>query len=104
MKPETAFRTRYVDPFLKTLKNTVKFSIQQMSLNGHPDMLICVRGKFVALELKARGGRLEPLQEHFLNLIRSAGGLALVATPDNWPEIKDILLQLSKGEYRAKNS
>lgn len=94
----------YVNPFLKTLRNTVAFSVQQLSLCGHPDILLCIRGKFIAMELKAKGGKVRPLQEHFLNLVRQAGGLALVVDPDNWKETKELLTQLDRGEYRAKNS
>lgn len=102
IKPETKFRMGYVNPFLKTLKNTFEMSIQQIAIHGHPDKVLCSRGKFIALELKTRGGRLRPLQEHLLNEVRRCGGIALIADPDNWQEIKEILKQLDKGEYRAK--
>lgn len=98
MKPETAFRVGHFDPFVKTLKNCCAFSIQQVSINGDPDKLLCIRGKFVAAELKARGGKLRPLQEYRLKQVRDAGGIALVVDPDNWDETKKYLVQLDRGE------
>lgn len=98
LKPETAFRIGYFDPFIKRLKNTCSFSIQQVSINGDPDKLLCIRGKFVACELKAKGGKLRPLQEYRLNQVRVAGGITLVVSPDNWETTKKYLVQLDQGE------
>ena len=100
-KPETRFRQNTVRPFLLKLKNTYALSIQQQALRGSPDILLCINGNFVALELKARGGKLTKLQEHHLGLIEKAGGLSLVARPDNWGEVKATLLKLDQGEKDA---
>ena len=97
-KPETRFRNASVNPFIKRLKNTWAATIQQQSICGTPDKLLCVRGRFVGLELKARGGRLTKLQEYNLNLIEKAGGVAIVADPDNWESVKVQLLKLDQGE------
>lgn len=98
IKNETRFRTSKVDPFLKTLKNTFSESIQQVSINGSADKHLCIRGKFVALELKAKGGKVSGLQRFKLNEVNRCGGYALVADPDNWEEIKQLLSKLDKGE------
>jgi hypothetical protein len=58
---------------------------------------------FVALELKSLSGKLSRLQETNLLLISISGGVSLVAHPDNWEEIKEILLKLDKGETDGKN-
>lgn len=96
-KPETIFRQGQVMPFLKTLKNTMYFSIQQVAILDDPDIVLCMRGKFVALELKARGERPRPLQRHKLNRVEEAGGFSLVADPDNWERIKKVLTKLDQG-------
>ena len=98
MRGERAFRSQKVLPFLKTLKNTFAEPIQQMAICASPDFLLCVRGRFVAMELKDTGGRLTKLQEYKLNEITRCHGLSLVASPENWDSIKQLLLKLDKGE------
>ena len=48
---------------------------------GVPDILVCVPpdGKFLAVELKVRGGRLGAAQATEIERIRSVGGCAIVA-------------------------
>ena len=98
MKPETQFRQAQVIPFLKTLKCTVYFPVQQVAIVGTPDMLLCCRGRFVALELKSRGGTLSPLQKYNLDRVSARGGVAIVASPDNWAGVKSVLTALDEGE------
>ncbi len=73
-------------------------SIQQVALCGDPDKILCIRGQYVALELKKLGGKGEKLQLYKLTRIRQAGGLAFVVSPENWEEIKNILTKLNRGE------
>jgi hypothetical protein len=97
VKPETRFRTNYVLPFLKTLKMTARFPIQQLTMVGDPDLMLCIRGKFVAMELKAEGGRVSALQEYKLNEVRRCGGLALIVDPHNWESTKQTLVRMDGG-------
>ncbi|MDO4681110.1 MAG: VRR-NUC domain-containing protein [Aerococcus sp.] len=47
---------------------------------GTPDILACVDGRFVAIEVKRpKGGVVSPLQQHQMQKIKRAGGLAMVA-------------------------
>lgn len=94
MKPETAFRKNRVIPFLKTLKNIAFFPIQQISISGDPDFFVCLNGNFVALEIKSKGGRTRPLQEKKLSDVVRAGGLAIVAEPSNWEQVKKQMSKL----------
>lgn len=45
---------------------------------GLPDIIGCVKGRFIAVELKAPGreGRVTKLQMHILNQIHNSGGLS----------------------------
>ncbi len=101
MKPETKFRLSVVIPFLKTLRNSWWESIQQVAISGTPDILLCMRGKFVALELK-KDEHTEPeeLQKFKLSEIKKHGGIALVVHPKNWQIIKQKLQQLDQGGQR----
>lgn len=47
---------------------------------GVPDVLACLRGRLVAIEVKRPGGRLSPQQRRELLAIAAAGGVALVVT------------------------
>lgn len=61
---------------------------------GIPDLLCCISGQFVAIELKGPHGR--PRDEQLVELrnIESAGGLALLLYPDDWEIFQDIVLEI----------
>lgn len=99
MKKETKFRTGKVDPFLKTLENCFAISLQQVSLRGDADKILCINGWYVWLELKTDTGKLSKLQEYKASLVRAAGGMDLLARPSNWGEVKAFLIELNKGIY-----
>lgn len=100
MKPETIFRTTVVDPFLKNVAREFPLydmTIQQLAIIGDPDKIICVRGRFVALELKDDGQEPTVLQAHKLKKIQKAGGIALWTCPSQWEKTKNGLYKLAKG-------
>jgi len=97
-KRETVFRSGHVIPFLKTLAHTVAFPVQQRAIRGSPDFLVCCGGIFVGLELKAENGSLDLLQKYNLEKIEKCGGVAIVASPTNWEEVKALLIKLDQGE------
>lgn len=47
---------------------------------GIPDIIACVGGRFVALEVKQPGGKPTRLQEITLGKVRASGGIAAVVT------------------------
>ena len=47
---------------------------------GVPDELLCINGRFIALEIKRHGQHPTPLQQETLKRIRQAGGIAVVLT------------------------
>lgn len=51
--------------------------------SGAPDFLVCVRGRFVGIECKAKGNTPTPLQEKNLRRIEECGGVSLVVNEDN---------------------
>lgn len=97
-KPETVFRQSRVIPFLKTLRSTVSFPVQSLAIRGIPDFLLCSAGIFVGLELKSEHGSLSSLQSYNLAEIERCGGVAIVAFPQNWAEVKLQLQKLDRGE------
>lgn len=47
---------------------------------GVPDRLVCYRGRFVALEIKAPGGKATPWQERCIAEVNEAGGVAAIVS------------------------
>ncbi|ULG73188.1 VRR-NUC domain-containing protein [Macrococcus brunensis] len=53
----------------------------QFQRAGVPDIIACVNGRFVAVEVKRpKGGIVSPLQHENIDWINRTGGVALVAT------------------------
>lgn len=61
--------------------------------SGVPDFLVCVRGRFLAVECKAGKGKTTALQDKHLQNIRAAGGQALVINEHNMHELQEVLNQ-----------
>jgi len=59
---------------------------------GLPDVICCIGGRFVALEVKVPGGRLTKLQETTLQKIQRAKGIAHKVT--SLQEVKEIIQNL----------
>lgn len=58
----------------------VKYPGSMYGEAGTPDVLACVRGRFVAIELKMPGKKPTKIQDVQLRRIIAAGGRAVVAT------------------------
>jgi hypothetical protein len=58
---------------------------------GVPDIIICHKGKFIAVECKAGKGKTTALQERELMRIRVAGGRAVVINEHNIDLITELL-------------
>lgn len=94
-KKETLFRENSVKPFLQHLANSHWFSIQQITLRGHPDIVGCVNGWFVGIEIKDVGEVPRALQKYHLDKIEKAGGIAISTSKENWDQVKELLNDLT---------
>ncbi len=109
-KPETVFRKRVradLDRLIKEGKPIWFEAIQQKAIVGSPDFVLCIRGYFVALELKAEGGKLSAIQEAKLNAIVEKGmGIALVSDPGTWHDALSLIefLSMEDGEDDCKRN
>lgn len=63
----------------------------QFTKSGVPDILACVNGYFVGIEVKAQNGKPSELQLYNIQQIRKAGGFAYVVYPSGWERLKDTL-------------
>lgn len=95
-KSETVFRKK-VRAVLEKIPNSWWESIQQKTIRGTPDIIGCVNGRFVAIELKSEKGVLAPLQEYKLNGIIKANGIAFSVRPSEWDKISKEISKISLG-------
>lgn len=96
-KPETKFYNGVVKPFLETLPQTWFYKTQEVARRGILDVTMCVRGQFVALELKIPPNKMDALQTYVASKIMGAGGLPLEVTPENWSTVRALLADLATG-------
>lgn len=71
----------------------------QFTKEGIPDILSCINGYFVAIEVKGPTGRPTPLQLHTIREIRNAGGFAFVLYPSAFEDFKDFICRLKRDQY-----
>jgi len=66
--------------------------------SGVPDIVCCVGGAFLGIEVKAGKNKPTALQTRELEAIRRCGGVAVVANEENWDMIRPLVRQLSSKE------
>lgn len=69
----------------------VKYFGCNYSTSGTPDILACVNGYFLGIEVKAQTGKASELQMAKVRDIRTAGGFAFIAYPSGWEKLKDVI-------------
>jgi hypothetical protein len=91
-KPETSFKEKVLKD-LRKLPKSWWVKTQQVSISGTPDILGCLDGKFIAIELKrSLKASISPLQEYNLKLISAvACGVGIVTSPENWDKTITML-------------
>lgn len=97
MNDETRFQTRVLK-VLRDIPNTWVCKISQKTISGTPDLLCCINGTFVAIELK-KDAKSNPtqLQIYELNRISKAKGRSYLCHPGNWIHILKELLEIASG-------
>lgn len=59
--------------------------------SGIPDMLLCVNGFFVSVELKAPNGKPSDLQKMNTARINQSNGIGIILFPDGFEEFKKMM-------------
>ena len=77
----------------------VKFFANSYTKKGIPDILACVNGHFVGIEVKAQSGKPSELQLYNIRKIREAGGFAMVLYPSAFAKFKEFILGLKRDEF-----
>lgn len=89
---EYAFQKRVLED-LKKLDIYVVKTVRS-NRNGVPDILMCINGRFIGLELKRDGEKPDPIQNHHLKLIRESGGVGLWTCPKTWNDVYAMIYDL----------
>lgn len=89
-----------IKKFLNTLPRTwyFKYWAGPYSKAGIPDIIACVNGRFVAIEVKAENGRPSELQKRTVKLIQESGGLAYILYPKDFESFKKNMKRLIGGD------
>lgn len=69
---------------------------------GVPDLLACIQGRFVGIEVKADNGRPSPLQIHNLKQIQASGGIGVLVYPKDYEALKRLIQTLLSCENDEK--
>ena len=94
MGPEKRFETKIKEFLDSQGAYYIKYFANRNTKSGIPDILACVNGYFVAIEVKAQNGTVKALQEHHLTEIRIAGGFSFVLYPSGFEEFKKFIYGL----------
>ena len=68
------------------------------TVRGLPDIMGCIRGRFIGIEVKAENGKPSDIQLERLQEIRDAGGIGIVAFPQEEDLIVWMINRLSAGQ------
>ena len=79
----------------------VKFFANRMTKSGVPDILACINGYFLAIEVKAQNGKPSELQKYNVRKINDADGYAVILYPQDYIFFQDLVNSLKKRSVRS---
>ena len=86
---EATIQSKIMD-YLKSI-NAYPVKIVAATKSGNPDIICCLNGRFVAIEVKQPGKNPTELQKLKMDKITEAGGVAFVAR-----SVSDVMTALSQ--------
>jgi len=99
MAGEKLFENK-IKAFLDVLPKTwyFKYWAGPYSKSGIPDIIACINGKFIGIEVKADKGHASELQKRNVDLIEKANGIGLIIYPKDFEMLKTLLKAISEGK------
>jgi len=81
---------------IKYLNSKGAYTIKTITTNrsGSPDIICCLNGLYVALEVKTEKGITSALQEHHMEQIRKSGGISAVVRSVD--DVKQLLINFPR--------
>lgn len=97
MGSEKVFENK-IKTYLKSIgAYFIKTHGDRFSRVGTPDIIACVDGIFIAIEVKAATGKPSELQIHHIEEIKKAGGLGYILYPRDFEKFKNDMELLKRG-------
>ena len=88
---ESVFQQKVLK-FLKDKKiYVIKFNASGLTKVGVPDILMCLRGRFVGIEAKTDTGKQSELQKYNAQEIIKSGGEYILLRPKQFDEFKELI-------------
>jgi hypothetical protein len=103
MAQEKQFENK-VKAFLKSYPNDIWFFKHwagAYSQSGIPDIIACVNGHFVGIEVKAEDGHPSPLQIRNIELIQRSKGHGYILYPKDFEQFKQEIRALIRSVERC---
>jgi Holliday junction resolvase len=66
--------------------------------SGVPDIVCCVNGYFLAIEVKAGTNKPTALQVREIEAIRRSNGVAVVANDENWDMVRGLVHKMKESK------
>ena len=104
MTPEKNFENRIKDYLARKKIWFIKFFANRNTKSGIPDILACINGYFVAIEVKAQTGNPSKLQLYTCNKIRDSGGFAYIVYPSGFEKLKQVIENLEKEIFNINDN
>jgi len=86
---ETALKAKVLKWLKKEFPEGFFYKVSEKFTAGIPDVIGCIAGRFIAIELKVKGGKLTKLQEFTLRKLNLAGAITGVCY--SLDEIRELL-------------
>lgn len=84
--------TKKIKDYLKSIGAWhVKYFANAFTSVGIMDILACVKGRFVGIEVKTDVGRLSEMQKYQAEQLKKSGGLWFCVRPSNFEEFKQAI-------------
>lgn len=99
MGPEKNFENKIKDFLDEQGTWYVKFFANRMTKEGIPDILACINGYFVGIEVKAQNGKPSDLQLYHCEKIRKSGGFAFILYPSGFDNFKKFVRDLKHESF-----
>ena len=96
---EKTFQRKLIKLIEKNNGYVVKFNASAISKIGVPDLLACINGKFVGLEVKKENGKPSEIQLWNIEQIKKSGGIAMVVKPSDYENVEKLIEKLGDDEY-----
>ena len=99
--PEKNFENKIKKFFRKEGLYYFKFWGTMYTRAGVPDLIVCVNGRFLGVEVKSEVGKPSEIQLQNIREIRNNGGFGVVIHPEQFQNLVDLIFALKDG-YEPK--